>query len=117
MSAQAIQASRQRLEKALAGDANLNSLLDRFDRWSQDLWDGAQVVYDAHTLLPQIIDVIVRIHKARPKELRHRDDQRILQPDWFQDSNAVGYVCYTDLFAGDLQGIRKKINYLKILLS
>ena len=113
MSAQAIQASRQRLEKALAGDAELNSLLDRFDRWSQDLWDGAQVVYDAHTLLPQIIDVIVRIHKARPKELRHRDDQRILQPDWFQDSNAVGYVCYTDLFAGDLQGIRKKINYLK----
>ena len=113
MSAQAIQASRQRLEKALAGDAELNSLLDRFDRWSQDLWDGAEVVYDAHTLLPQIIDVIVRIHKARPKELRHRDDQRILQPDWFQDSNAVGYVCYTDLFAGDLQGIRKKINYLK----
>ncbi len=113
MSAQAIQASRQRLEKALAGDAELNSLLDRFDRWSQDLWDGAQVVYDAHTLLPQIIDVIVRIHKARSKELRHRDDQRILQPDWFQDSNAVGYVCYTDLFAGDLQGIRKKINYLK----
>ena len=113
MSAQAIQASRQRLEKALAGDADLNSLLDRFDRWSQDLWDGAEVVYDAHTLLPQIIDVIVRIHKARSKELRHRDDQRILQPDWFQDSNAVGYVCYTDLFAGDLQGIRKKINYLK----
>ena len=113
MSAQAIQASRQRLEKALAGDAELNSLLDRFDRWSQDLWDGAEVVYDAHTLLPQIIDVIVRIHKARSKELRHRDDQRILQPDWFQDSNAVGYVCYTDLFAGDLQGIRKKINYLK----
>lgn len=113
MSAQAIQASRQRLEKALAGDADLNSLLDRFDRWSQDLWDGAEVVYDAHTLLPQIIDVIVRIHKARSKELRHRDDQRILQPDWFQDSKAVGYVCYTDLFAGDLQGIRKKINYLK----
>lgn len=113
MSAQAIQASRQRLEKALAGDADLASLLNRFDRWSQDLWDGAEVVYDAHTVLPQIVDAIVRIHKARSKELRHRDDQRILQPDWFQDPNAVGYVCYTDLFAGDLQGIRKKINYLK----
>jgi amylosucrase len=113
MSAQAIQASRQRLEKALAGDADLDSLLNRFDRWSQDLWDGAEVVYDAHTVLPQIVDAIVRIHKARSKELRHRDDQRILQPDWFQDPNAVGYVCYTDLFAGDLQGIRKKISYLK----
>ena len=113
MSAQAIEASRQRLEKALAGDADLASLLNRFDRWSQDLWDGAEVVYDAHTVMPQIVDAIVRIHKARSKELRHRDDQRILQPDWFQDPNAIGYVCYTDLFAGDLQGIRKKISYLK----
>ena len=113
MSAQAIEASRQRLEKALAGDADLASLLNRFDRWAQDLWDGAVVVYDAHTVMPQIVDAIVRIHKARSKELRHRDDQRILQPDWFQDPNAIGYVCYTDLFAGDLQGIRKRISYLK----
>ena len=115
MSAQAILAGRQRLEKALAGDQDLASLLDRYDRWSQDLWDGIEVVYDAHTVLPQIIDVITRIHKARTKELRHRDAQRILQPDWFQDPNAIGYVCYTDLFAGDLQGIRKKIGYLKEL--
>ena len=97
MSAQAIQASRQRLEKALAGDGDLASLLNRYDRWAQDLWDGAEVVYDVHTVMPQIVDAIVRIHKARSKELRHRDDQRILRPDWFQDPNAVGYVCYTDL--------------------
>ena len=55
MSAQAIEASRQRLEKALAGDADLASLLNRFDRWAQDLWDGAVVVYDAHTVMPQKI--------------------------------------------------------------
>ena len=113
MSAQAIQVNRQRLEKNLAGDVDLSSLLDRFDRWAPDLWDGLVDVYDAHTVLPQIVDVISRIHKNRSKALRHRDSQRILQPDWFQDSNAVGYVCYTDLFAGDLQGIRNKIEYLK----
>ena len=113
MSARAIQASRQRLEKDLAGDVDLSSLLDRFDRWAPDLWDGLVDVYDAHTVLPQIIDVIARIHKNRSKSLRHRDSLRILQPDWFQDSNAVGYVCYADLFAGDLQGIRNKIEYLK----
>jgi len=113
MSAQAIQVNRQRLEKNLTGDLDLSSLLDRFDRWAPDLWDGLVDVYDAHTVLPQIVDVISRIHKNRSKALRHRDSQRILQPDWFQDSNAVGYVCYADLFAGDLQGIRNKIEYLK----
>lgn len=113
MSARAIQASRQRLEKELAGDVDLSSLLDRFDRWAPDLWDGLVDVYDAHTVLHQIVDVIARIHKNRSKELRHRDSRRILQPDWFQDPNAIGYVCYADLFAGDLQGIRNKIEYLK----
>ena len=115
MSAQAILAGRQRLEKGLEGDADLATILDRYDRWACDLWDGLEVVYDAHTVLPQVIDVIARIHKARSKQLRHRDNQRVLQPDWFQDPNAVGYVCYTDLFAGDLQGIRKRIGYLKEL--
>ena len=115
MSAEVIQSSRRRLEEALAGDSDLPALLDRFDRWSQDLWDGLEVVYDAPIVLPQIIDVMVQIHKNRSKALRHRDSQRILQPDWFQDPNSVGYVCYTDLFAGDLQGIRKKISYLKEL--
>ncbi len=115
MSEQAITAARLRLSKALAGDPDLASLINRFDRWSQDLWDGLEVAYDAHTVLPQVVDVIAKIHKSRSKQLRERDDQRILQPDWFQDPNAIGYVCYTDLFAGDLQGIRKRIGYLKDL--
>ena len=113
MSAQVIQASRQRLEKNLAGDADLSLLLDRFDRWASDLWDGLADIYEADKVLPQIIDVITEIHKNRSKKLRHRDNQRTLQPDWFQDQNAIGYVCYADLFADDLQGIRKKIKYLQ----
>ena len=35
-----------------------------------------------------------------------------LRPDWFQSADAVGYVAYADLFAGDLQGIRAHIDYL-----
>lgn len=115
MSEQALSAARLRLSKALAEDPDLASLINRFDRWSQDLWDGLEVAYDAHTVLPQVIDEIAKIHKARSKQLRERDNQRILQPDWFQDPNTIGYVCYTDLFAGDLQGIRKRIDYLKDL--
>ena len=115
MSLQALAAGRKRLADALAGDPDLSSLLDRFDNWANDLWDGIDAVYDGHKTLPQVIDVIVKIHKGRSASLRHRDNQRILKPDWFQDPNSVGYVCYTDLFAGDLQGIRSKISYLKDL--
>ena len=115
MSRQEISVNRIKLAQILADDPDLDSLLDRFDRWSQDLLNGIEDIYDAKTLLPQLIDAIARIHKARSKALRRRDNQRILQPDWFQDPKSIGYVCYTDLFAGDLQGIRKRIPYLKQL--
>ena len=113
MSSDAILLNRQRLEAALQGDSEQSSLLDRYDRWAKDLWDGISVIYDANLIMPQIVEVIARIHKSRSKKLRHRDSQRILQPDWFQDPNAIGYVCYTDLFADDLQGIRQRIDYLR----
>lgn len=115
MSSEVISANRQRLELALKGDADLASVLDRYDRWVQDLWDGIAAIYDPYVVVPQVIDVIAQIHKARSDKLRHRDNQRILQPDWFQDPNAIGYVCYTDLFAENLQGLRKRIDYLQSL--
>ena len=111
--ARAIAAGRARLATALAGDTDLADLLARYDRWAPDLWDGLATVYDADTVLPALVDVIAGIHAARPEALRQRDRERILRPDWFQAADAVGYVAYADLFAGDLQGIRTHIDYLR----
>jgi len=111
--ARAIAAGRERLAVALAGDADLADLLARYDRWAPDLWDGLATVYDADTVLPALVDVIAGIHAGRPEALRQRDRERILRPDWFQAADAVGYVAYADLFAGDLQGIRSHIDYLR----
>ena len=111
----AIEAGRKTLHKALAGDPDLLDVIARFDRWIDDLWDGLEVTYDAEKTLPLLIDVIINVTKNRSSELRARDLQRTLEPDWFQSPNAVGYATYADKFAGNLQGIRTKINYLKDL--
>ncbi len=107
--------ARARLAKALSGDAQLADLLARFDRWGGDLIDGLSATYDPNSMLPKLIDVIAEIHRQRSPELRARDTQRILNSDWFQQPSAVGYVAYADLFAGDLSGVRKKIDYLSDL--
>ena len=106
---------RERLAAHLAGDPDLNEVLTRYDRWADDLWDGLSAVYDASAVLPEVIDVIAAVHEGRSPALRQRDRERILRPDWFQSADAVGYVAYTDLFAGDLQGIRSHIGYLSDL--
>jgi amylosucrase len=113
--ATAIAAGRTRLAAALDGDADLPDLLARYDRWARDLWDGLAAVYDAAAVLPAVVDVIAGVHAQRSESLRQRDRERILRPDWFQAADAVGYVAYADLFAGDLQGIRRHIDYLRDL--
>ena len=51
----------------------------------------------------------------RPDDLRELDRQREQDPLWFQSNQVLGGVCYVDLFAGNLEGIRAKIPYFKEL--
>ncbi len=44
----------------------------------------------------------------RPADLRELDRQREQDPLWFQSNQVLGGVCYVDLFAGNLEGIRSK---------
>ena len=52
---------------------------------------------------------------ARPAELCALDAAREADRDWFQSKAMLGGVCYVDLFAGDLDGIRSRIPYFKEL--
>ena len=110
-----IDAARKKLASHLKADPGLDDLLLRYDRWAGDLYDGLAAVYPVDEVMTKIVDVIADIFTARSQELRTRDQERILQPDWFQSPDAVGYVAYADLFASDLNGVRKKIDYLQEL--
>jgi amylosucrase len=53
--------------------------------------------------------------QERPAALKALDAQRELQPTWYQSEQMLGGVCYVDLFAGDLQGLREQIPYFQEL--
>lgn len=52
---------------------------------------------------------------ARPADLHALDVRREAEPDWLQSHTMLGGVCYVDLFAGNLDGIRASIPYFKEL--
>lgn len=104
---------RQMLGELAPADAEL--LQARWDRWGQDLIDGLSSVYDVQTVLPRVIELIVRAHRDRKPALRHRDLERSYQPDWYQQPAMIGYAAYTDRFAGNLRGIQDNIEYLNDL--
>lgn len=107
--------ARTRLAAALGQDPDAQAVLARFDRWGLDLWLGLAGAYDAETVLPRFIDLIAAAYRDRSADLRSRDTERLLQPDWFQRPEALGYVAYADRFAGDLAGVRSHIDYLSDL--
>ena len=43
------------------------------------------------------------------------DQKRELDPQWFHSNLMLGGVCYVDLFAGNLSGVRSRIPYFKEL--
>ena len=51
----------------------------------------------------------------RPLDLRKLDNAREKNPLWFQSNQMLGGVCYVDLFAENLEGIKSKIPYFKEL--
>jgi amylosucrase len=71
--------------------------------------------YDFFYHLESILETAARMWLARPEELKALDAQREADPLWFQSQEMLGGVCYVDLFAGDLAGVRARIPYFKEL--
>jgi amylosucrase len=71
--------------------------------------------YDFLYYLEELLNVIARMSLARSDELKTLDSAREQNPQWFQSNQMLGGVCYVDLFADDLTGIRSKIPYFKEL--
>jgi len=65
--------------------------------------------------LEVILKTVTQAFIERPPDLRALDARREADPLWFQSEQMVGGVCYVDLFAGTLAGIREKIPYFKEL--
>jgi glycosidase len=71
--------------------------------------------YDFFYYLEDLITSLAHSWFNRPIDLRELDETREKNPLWFQSNQMLGGVCYVDLFANDLEGIKSKIPYFKEL--
>ena len=68
--------------------------------------------YDFFFHLESILASAADAWIARPPQLKALDALREADPCWYQSQRMVGAMCYVDLFAGDLAGLRARIPYL-----
>ncbi len=89
---------------------------DRLKRYFPRLFNALLTLYggryDFFFHLEQILITATESWAARPDALKALDASRAADPQWFQSQRMVGAMCYVDLFADDLAGVRQKIPYL-----
>ena len=54
-----------------------------------------------------------RAYSDRPETLRVIDRSREADPEWYRDRGLVGMLMYVDAFAGTLNGVRDKLDYIQ----
>lgn len=71
--------------------------------------------YDYYYHLETILRTAVEGYVARSEDLKTLDRHREQNPLWYQSHEMFGAVCYVDLFAGNLKGLREKLPYFEEL--
>ena len=69
-------------------------------------------LYDDRAKLNELEQVMWDAYSARGMALRQLDGLREHNPDWFLSGKTLGMTMYTHLFAGNLSGVEKKLDYL-----
>lgn len=60
-----------------------------------------------------LIQRMYQNYVERPVPLRKIDRKREKDPGWYKGNNILGMMMYTDAFAGTLQGVKEKLDYVK----
>lgn len=51
--------------------------------------------------------------RERDAKLKRLDKKREENPEWYKGNDMVGMMMYTDAFAGNLKGVKKKLDYIE----
>jgi amylosucrase len=87
----------------------------RVDRHLADVEGPLRALYGrdrVDQLLEGLLGQVAAAAAARPGDLRELDARREADPDWYLDERQVGYVCYTERFAGSLDKVADRLDYL-----
>ena len=77
-----------------------------------------EIYVDAPTADAEFDGLLADLERSwseRPAEMRALDERHEADPDWFSSNQMLGGVCYVDLYAGTLDGVRDRIPYFREL--
>ena len=86
----------------------------RFARHADELkWLYMELYHNDRQAWEYFTGMLYRAWENRPESLRLIDRAREACPDWYRGHDLVGMLMYVKAFAGTLQGVRSKLDYIQ----
>ena len=76
-------------------------------------WLYAELYNNDGRAFEYFIEMLHASYAARPEILKQWDQAREQVPDWYAGSDMLGMQMYVNCFAGNLQGVRSHLGYIK----
>ena len=70
-------------------------------------------LYDNSSMFAELCDNLKRFYDERSASLKARDADREREPDWYKGGDLMGMMFYIDNFAGNINGVREKLDYIQ----
>ena len=61
----------------------------------------------------KLCDIMYQQYRARKQPLKELDRQRAQNTKWYKGNQLLGMMLYVDAFAGNLKGVREKLDYIQ----
>ena len=85
----------------------------RFRRHANELkWLYCELYHNDLKAYDYFTEMLYRMWEERPEKLKMMDRAREECPDWYKGHDLVGMLMYVKAFAGTLQGVKKKLDYV-----
>lgn len=72
-------------------------------------------MYDNSSMYAELTDRMYDFYSERKTQLRASDRRRAANPDWYKNNDQMGMMIYIDNFAGNINGVSDRLDYLEEL--
>ncbi len=85
----------------------------RLKRHEEELKWLYMELYDNESMYAELCGNLRRFYEERKDDLKRTDKKREKYPGWYKQNDLLGMMLYIDNFAGTIQGVESKLDYLR----
>lgn len=85
----------------------------RFDRHHDEMRWLYMELYDNGDMFAELCGRLEEFYADRDEYLKRTDAKREADPEWYKKNDMLGMMFYIDNFAGDMNGVREKLDYIE----